>query len=376
MLALEKIETGRRPKYKQVKDYLVQSMQVGHFDISEPLPPETKLAKDAGISRTTVRQALGELEQEGVIKRHKGRGTFVVEGGIPAFDNNSKESLAVFAVILPELHRNLYPSLVKGLDQGAEIHKHRLIVCSTDNDVSKQGDRILEFIDRAVTGVVIVPTNGPVTPSYHVNQLQKNNIPVVFCHRPVAGASAPLVTWEGRKVGEIAAEECLRRGHTRIAYAGLKGVVIAEANMKGVEAALFQDELTSPTNHVLWLADGPLQNNANAKLFKKTLSDPERPTAIVCYDDYLAELLFYVATDMGLRVPQDLSIVGFGDNHRQGPIREKLASVVVDETELGSRAAELLFEMCSGRRPLDNNETIKLSLSLTSGQTLGPAPHV
>ena len=75
---------------------------------------------------------------------------------------------------------------------------------------------------------------------------------------------------------------------------------------------------------------------------------------------------------LGLRVPEDISLVGFGGTWRDGAIARELTSVAVDETEVGRRAAGLLHQMRNGDRPLDNNEEILMPLCLSAGRTLGP----
>ena len=87
--------------------------------------------------------------------------------------------------------------------------------------------------------------------------------------------------------------------------------------------------------------------------------------------DPLAELIYLELGQLGLQVPRDVSLIGFGGTWREGGLLRRITSVAVDEAETGRRAAELLREMRAGERPLDDNTEILMPLVLTEGKTLG-----
>jgi DNA-binding LacI/PurR family transcriptional regulator len=86
-------------------------------------------------------------------------------------------------------------------------------------------------------------------------------------------------------------------------------------------------------------------------------------------------MIYLLLGRLGLKVPDDISLVGAGGPWREGAINSRLTSVVVDEVEIGRRAAQLLQEMRNGDRPLDNNEEIIIPLAWAQGQTLAPPPQ-
>jgi len=98
---------------------------------------------------------------------------------------------------------------------------------------------------------------------------------------------------------------------------------------------------------------------------------PNPPTAIMASFDSMAELIYLLLGRLGLRVPEDISLIGFGGTWREGAVVRQLTSVTVDEAELGRHAVEMLHEMRSGERPIDDIEEIVMPLNLSDGQTLG-----
>ena len=94
-----------------------------------------------------------------------------------------------------------------------------------------------------------------------------------------------------------------------------------------------------------------------------------------CSFDSEAELVYLLLHRLGVKLPEQMSLVGFGGTWREGAITRRLTSVAVDEEAVGRRAAELLDEMRRRERPLDDVTEVVLPLSLTGGETLGPAPE-
>jgi DNA-binding LacI/PurR family transcriptional regulator len=105
----------------------------------------------------------------------------------------------------------------------------------------------------------------------------------------------------------------------------------------------------------------------------EVLSSPERPTAIFCGNQTDAEHVFLRASDFGLRVPNDLSIIHFGGTQRSGALSQKLACVAVDEHQLGTLAGRMLAEMREGKRSLNSDEQIVLPVTFVPGETIAPS---
>src|SRR6185503_17021941 len=102
------------------------------------------------------------------------------------------------------------------------------------------------------------------------------------------------------------------------------------------------------------------------------LRGPDRPTVLFVSFDPTAEMVYLIAGRMGLRVPEDISIVCFGGSRREGAIQRRLTAITVDEGDTARQAVELLVDMQSGKRPLASQEVIQMPLGVSKGQTLLP----
>ena len=366
-----------RPKYEQLCERLVEEVTTGRLKPGDALPPEPLIAERLNMARSTVRQAFAQLERNGLIRRVRGKGTFIHEDA----QERLRTGIDAFALLLPDTQSGYYPSLVAGFEEASTALLNQVIVVTTRNDVHRQADGILQLIDKQVAGVALVPVMSPPTPAYQVRQLQKNRVPVVLCHRGLDGVRAPVLAFSGRDIGRLAGEALLRRGHRKVAFAASLRTDLAQAYEQGLRAAMVASGDTLPANRVIYIgSDGyndvegfeRLHDTAVQKLLDLPVA--ERPTALFTGFDATAELIYLQLMRRGVSVPGDISLVSFGGANRLGPMQHRLTAVTVDEAMIGRLAADLLNEMRSGKRPIESEERFEIALGFHEGQTLGDAP--
>ena len=353
------------PKWEIFQQQLRKQVLSGDFVPGDALPSETVLCEQTRLARSTIRQALNKLEKEGIIRRIQGKGTFVTKVHSSRKQNRTFD---VFCLVIPEVTRDLYPTLINGFDEGALQINHQVMIATTNNDVYRQGDIMLQIIDKRMPGVALVPTITKTTPPHHIRQLQNNGIPVVLCHRIVEGVSAPFLAWDWKEVGRMAARFFLDRGHRRIGYFGNIRYRMTELHVEGIREVLAENGIEMHENNIMF-ASGMDTHEDKIATIQTWLTEPDRPTAILCNDDTEAERMYWTAQDMGLKVPDDLAIIGFGNSKREGIIRKRLVSVTISEFDLGKKAVNLLEQMRDGERPITNNEVFLAELSFSAGTT-------
>lgn len=367
----------RVTKYGHVLDYLYAEIHSGRIAPGALMPTECELSESLGMSRNTVRHALDKLVQEGVIQRFPGRGTFVTTHQ----QRQSRQQLELFALISPQLREGAYPSLVHGFEQAGSAQRYQVAISNSANDVSRQGDLVLQMIDRSVGGVALVPVTSAATPAYQIRQLQKHQIPVVFCHRSVEGVSAPCVTYSGYEVGRLAGRVLHENGHRRIGFLFTRRYWMVSEYERGLQNAFSDGGPTSTSIVPLEYGTEPCAQPGNRssveairRMLCEVIARPDRPTAIFTGNTVDAEQVYLQADALGMKVPRDLSIICFGGSWRDHGLAERICCIAVDEHELGAKAAELLHEMRLGKRAIENDERIEFPLRMLSGETIGPAP--
>ena len=360
------------PKTRRVHDYVLRQVAAGVFRRGDTLPSEAELASDLGVGHYSVRQAMVELSRTGVVRRVRSRGTIVT---LDRPHGIAKEKKTGFALVVPEIVSRVYPPLIKGFGEGATAAQEQSLLMETTMDIYKQGDAILRLLQNKVAGVAIVPTPDPM-PDHQLEAFRSHDTPLVFCHRRTTSLSAPLITWSWEEVGRLAAATLSDLGHRRIAFIDTIKTPTSAGYEVGLRKELNDRGISTSDQNVLYGEHFLIGTEVEytEEIIQHVLDAPDRFTAVFCADDYLAERLYLAASRRGIRVPEELSILGFGPTHRDGGLCAGMGAVVVDEIELGRKAASLIQEMRTGKRPLDNNETIVLPVKVLRGETLsGPA---
>ena len=363
-LDLRQVRPGQA-KYELLKEHLVSEMLSGQLKPGQALPGERHLEETLGIARLTIRQAMASLENDGLIRRVQGKGNFVEADA----RKKLQQGQDIFALVVPETRGGFYPSLLHGFEAAAGDIHHQTIICNTGEDMGRQADIILQLLDKDIGGVALNPSGKTPTPTHQVRQLRKNGIPVVFCHRRIDGIEAPLLSIPFHEVGRLAGKALVDKGHRQIAFFTGHPSATTKAYEEGLREALqsggcnISDEFiyhsVTDREEEIW------------PVLQRMFAAPKPPTGIFVSFDDLAEVIYLLLPRLGLRVPEDVSLVGFGGAWRDGAMMRRMTSVVVDEIDTGRQAVSLLHEMRCGDRPIDDNEEFVMGLNLSEGQTLG-----
>jgi len=354
-------------RWIEVKNFILAEISKGGYLVDQPIPSETYISHKSAASRNTVRQALKSLEEEGIVYAIKGKGTFLAR--VPYSNRISKVEL--FGLILPDLRRSIYPSIIQGFDERLLAENFQTVVCQSGNNVDRQANVILSLLHKCIDGLAIVPSTIDPTPSYQIQMAVDNNIPVVLCHRTVKGVNVPVLYWDIEDVGAMAGRILIGHGHKHIAYYGICKYHLSETHIKGLRRVMNEAALELPDSRIIFGPDDrmPDAESKRAEILKEFLLK-RNATAIFCSDDDEAERLYWEARSCGINVPDDLSIIGFGESHRLTSTKKFISSIVVNEYELGRKAAELLCEMKVDGAKSKDGLNIPLKLNIYEGASI------
>ncbi|HLH71903.1 MAG TPA: GntR family transcriptional regulator [Chloroflexota bacterium] len=332
------------PLYVQLKNIVQRQIMSGELPPGVSLQSEPALGRTYGVSRITVRQALDELEAEGLIRREPGRGTFVATA-------TSKRGL-VMGLLFGGMsertfgHRNdtSFGDLVGGAaaaasQRGALVHPiplsddDRLEVALATPTVT-QLNGLLVRLARDFTEDVL-------------QALDATGLPYVVIKRFLPPGRASCVYSDDTSGAEAATTHLLGLGHRRIALLlGPPEVGVWDERRLGYEHA--HRKANTPVDPSLIASVGYPMDEASVEVTRDMLSWPDPPTAIFAGNDYMAIGVYRAIRELGREPGRDVPVVGYGGTLFATTMYPALTTVSSSGHDFGRVSAELLLDLITG----------------------------
>jgi GntR family transcriptional regulator of arabinose operon len=359
------------PLHEQLLNQVRYLILSGVWTPGDLLPSETELQRQLEISRSTVRQAFSNAEAQGLIERVPGKGTFVTRSPTGKPDSHLIGYVTCFSF------RHLQSQLLGGAENVVSNKGYRVVFCSSNGKVNEE-NRLLEqlALEDKVEGILIWPVLHD-DPSRHLFQLARQGlIPLVLVDRTFNGLTCDYVTSDNYAGAYAAVEHLLELGHRRIIFLSpsiLQLSTVAE-RLRGYQDALKDADLTPLEPWLVGAVNREMRISVALRSFSdaagpdveqiaRYLESPQRPTAIFAMNDMMALQAIKAAGLVGLRVPQDLSLVGFDDESIVNTLLDvPLTTVAQDAVAMGRRAAEFLIERIEGYNGPPRGEVIPTEL--------------
>lgn len=328
--------------YSQLLDEIRGRILAGELAAGTRLPTEFEIAQQYKVSRGTVRQALSLLVNEGLLERIQGSGTFVRQPIVPAEGPGRAAIPKSIGVILSQSSDELSMGILLGVEQAVKPRGYQLSFAYAEEDAQEMAQDIVR-LQASTAGLVIFPvSNMPRDAS--IVQLKDNNFPFVLVDRYVPGLDCDYVVSDNLGGGYRATEHLLILGHTHIgfAYSRAGGLLTTSVRdrWEGYRRAL--QEYNRPYEESFIYHNLP-DAGEEPERFDQLVTGPERPDAIFVVNDGTALNIFQAAQRNGIRVPEDLALVGFDDASYAAHMSIPLTTVTQQRTEMGLRAGTLLI---------------------------------
>lgn len=341
----------RVPAYVQVSRTIRERIEAGFYRADEYLPPERELAREFGVSRQSVRQAIDALRQEGALSPEQGRGTRVTGRTVSLPGSPTRpQAFQLVALVIYRMTGDGSALIFQGCQDALASTDYHLIVCETALDTrtraANEAAHLRKLIDRGINGIMIY---GEPTASNCalLAEAAGRGAPVVQIDRSLAGLPYDFVGVDNRAAGRDMAEHLLALGHRRIAFLSSAPLPsTCSERLLGLCDAL--GERVGQTEDLELVAHVPegasLHGIAEAWL---THIDP--PTAVFAANDRLAVKFIQTVEKLGVRVPDQLAVVGFDNSRWAEVITPALTTVEQPFNAIGETAAHLLVDRMSGR---------------------------
>lgn len=233
--------------------------------------------------------------------------------------------------------------VVRGIEETALDHGYNVILCNSTGDPERELAAVRTLREKWVDALIV-------TSSWVGNfgaHLSELNAPVVLINNQQPGEYTYSVRNDDLAGGRLAGDYLARLGHTRVAYvAGPERAIASQLRQEGCQRALEAAGTSIPD---AWMFPGSGLPEAGERAVPKLLQVSPRPTALFCYNDMTAMGCLRAAKDAGLRVPHDLSILGYDDIAAAPYLDPPLTTVAQSKYGLGQRATEMALALIQGQ---------------------------
>jgi LacI family transcriptional regulator len=328
------------------------------------------VANKAGVSTATVSNALNHPELVSAataVRIHQAIEELGFVRNGTAVNLRAGKSRSI-GLVVPDIGNPFFTDIARGAEDMAGARQYAMVLCSTDEDQEKQERYLRLLIQQGVDGLLIRPNDEDEEP---LLALRERGLSVVLINRQTENRNFCSVVVDGERGSEESVDYLAGLGHKHIAWAtwSLKNPGFA-TRAKGIAKAAKRWGMDVSTITVQGMNNGSGEIAA-----EKFLTLEPRPTAILCANDLLALDALRGLIQRGIRVPEDVSVIGFDDIDFCANARVPLTTVAVPRYQIGSTAAGLLLDEIDNPEKHAHQQVV-FQPRLIIRESTGPAPLI
>lgn len=329
------------PKYLELVNWINEQIETKQLLPGQKLFSENTLKDMFGVSRQTVRHAISLLENEGVVRRVQGSGTYINDNRLANLTKRMRVS-----VVMTYVDGYIFPRTIQGIENVLLKAGYSVQIAFTNNRHGRERTILEDVISRdEVSGLIVEPTkSGIPNPNLRLYQeLRKRRIPIVFINSYYPQLKIPHVSINDHMAGWKMTKYLISMGHERIGGIFKLDDGQGQYRFAGYLDAMFDAGIPVEDEQVIWMDTEEKEHLEKSE--SKVLERFRDCTAVFCYNDEVAFALMGIFKRRGIRVPEDISVASVDDSELAAVGEVPLASVPHPMERLGEKAAENLLRM-------------------------------
>lgn len=308
----------------------------------------SEIAKKLGVSKTTVSRAFNNSPGARISEKMRTRiiETCAKAGYQPNFMARALASSRTYVIgaVFINISSPEIGQLVEAAEHVASDQGYHLLLCSTRADVEREKRECAMLRQRGVEGLILEHAVVQGGSADHLSAMQASGYPIVLTGRCIDAPQLDYVGFDEIGGMALATQALLDKGYRKIAYLGYHpDGPASEKRVAGYKKAMREASLPVSDDMIIrcdvW--DQPAEGQ---RLAQKFLTSANRPEAVICYTDHLAWGVHQYLNQKGIRVPDDIAIMGYGDSCPDPWLTFPFPSVHLNMRQLGLRASQLLIK--------------------------------
>ncbi len=314
------------------------------------------IARDLGVSVVTVSK---------VLRNHSDISNATRERVLKRVDElNYKPNLAARALVtgrsyiigfvVPDLVHSFFAQVAKSLASAVRPQGYNVVISSSDEDPEVERQEIEQLLARRVDALVIASA-GP-SPE---GLAQIEDRPYILIDRKFEGHPAHFVGVDDEAIGDIATGHLIEIGCKRIAHIAGPVVSTGMGRLNGYRRTLQRHGMSLQPKYIVTLEHGDLSvGESGYAAMQKLLRAKPRPDGVFCHNDTAGMGAMQAILEAGLRIPQDIALVGAGNVHYAPFLRVPLSSVDQQSYSIGEQTGKLVLNLIEAKKPIKPKELL------------------
>lgn len=252
----------------------------------------------------------------------------------------------MIGVMIPDILNPYYSAVIRGMEDAAKVLRYGLLICNTDREEERTLSYLNNFRHKNIDGILF--TSDFVTESYN-SVIQSNQIPTVLVSTESKEYGLPSIMINDEQAAYDAVQYLIEIGHRHIGFLGftLPDPITGQKRYNGFLRAITRYNLLDQCKDYTAFATSWYEEayQSVAKLMQK---QPQITALFTCSDEFALAAIAYL-NDQGIRVPQDVSVIGFDNVRMSWMVTPRLTTIAQPMYDIGYRAVELLDDMLTNK---------------------------
>lgn len=309
-------------------------------------PSVLDVAEHAGVSPATVSRVLNNTTNVRESVRARVLEAVTAVGYKVSPTRRASTTQKTVALLITDIVNPFFPEIVRGVQDEARIDNTALLLCDSAEDPQWEQKILQTLANQSVDGVIVCASRLATQDliAFH----DRYRTPMVVVNRRIGHPDIPCIVVDFASAAYVAGRHLVNLGHTRVAYlAGPSATEASQVRRQGLEQALQEANLTLDPE--LCLSCFPnVEGGFQATSVLLSMSEAERPTAIMAYNDIVAIGALQAIRAHNLRIPEDISVVGFDDIAMAAHTNPPLTTIDQPKHRLGKLAMRMIRQMLQG----------------------------
>lgn len=321
------------------------------------------IARKAGVAPSSVSKALND--HPSVSSRIK----LLVKSAVQELNyvhnstaaNLRRGSSRIIGVVVPKINTTFFSDAIAGMEEACFEDKHSLIICQSDESFVKEKEAV-ETLLRQNVDCILISLSMQTRTNEHLQEIVNQHVNLIQFDRVDDGFPSHKIVNDNKDAAYKAVKHLIDMGYTRIAFLGGPDHLTTYKDRKeGYLKAIRESDLRIPYNYIY---DNVLTKESGMSMASELLESKDPPDAFFAISDYSALGALNAAVEKGLKVPEEVGVMGFSNDTFTRLINPALSSVDQDSKKLGKDAVHVYFEQMLNEFPEEKFSNLIIESSI------------